>query len=328
MGEERGREEGPFRLTTREETRWTRLVPWIVVVPLVAVIVYLLSSGPITATRVVPAIGVGLTALVACSGAIASLTPGAKAWSRRTATVTRDGITVMRPGRDPLALPFSSIGRLHTHPEVMGLRIPPAVQLVTDFYGVDRRRIPELTVHHAAYRYAVRSTDANPDGPALLHELEQAPVRLDAQSLALVEATYRTDAGGPDQVSARAVEEARAGRMWHALRAAERDALRSDRTSALLVRLCLVLGHEAVDTARAGVDQHPGESMFRHYLAHALLDEVGVSENPGPAALAHREELRAEARGLFESLVADAAFGADAALELRALPAHDDGAEG
>jgi len=313
------REGGPFRLTTRGDTQWTKLVPWVVVVPLGAVVVYLLTAGPLTATRVVPAIGVALAALIASGGAIASFTPGARAWARRSAIVTSDGITVVRPGREPFVLRHTAIGRIHTHPESTGLRIPPAVQLVTDFYGIDGRRVPELATHHSSYRYALRSTEANPDGPAFLRALEDAPVALDAATVALVDLAYRTEPGGLDGVSQRAVAEAKAGRHWHALRIAEQDARESERTSALLVRLGLALAHDAVDTARAGAGDHPGDPMFAWYLANALLADVGVSENPGPAALAHRAELRSEARGLLEKLVGDPAWGEAAARELAAL---------
>ncbi len=319
MGDAGEREGGPFSLTTRGDTQWTKLVPWVVVVPLGAIAVYLLVSGPLTATRVVPAVGIVFAALIASGGAIASFTPGARAWARRSAIVTADGITVVRPGREPFTLRFTAIGRVHTHPESTGLRIPPVVQLVTDFYGIDGRRVPELATHHSSYRYAMRSTEANPDGPAFLRALESAPVALDAATVALVDLAYRTEAGGLDGVSPRAVAEAKAGRHWHALRIAEQDARESERTSALLVRLSLALAHEAVDTARAGAGDHPGDPTFTWFLANALLADVGVSENPGPAALAHRAELRAEARGLLEKLVGDPVWGEAASRELSVL---------
>lgn len=316
MKDTRARAGGPFRLTTPGDGQWTRLVPWVVVVPLGAIVVYLLTSGPLTATRVVPALGVGLAALVASGGAIASFAPGVRAWTRRTAIVTSDGITVARPGREPYELAFGAIGRIHTHPESTGLRIPPVVQLVTDFYGIDGRRVPELAVHHSSYRYAVRTTELNADGPAFLRALEDKPARLDAASVDLVALVYRSESPGVDGLSERAVNEAKAGRLYHALRAAERDARASERTSATLVRLSLVLAHDAVETARAGADDHPGHPMFAHYLAHAMLSDVGVSSNPGPVALAHRAELRAEARRLLEGLVSDPVYGEDARREL------------
>jgi len=322
VGESGDRRGGPFRLNTPGDAQWTRLVPWPVVLPLAAVVVYLLTSAPLSAKTVVPAVAVGLAGLVACGGAIASFTPGARAWVRRSAIVTGDGITVARPGLDPVAVGFGAIGRVHTHPETMGLRIPPAVQLVTDFFGIDGRRIPELTVHHSSYRYAYRTTDLNPDGPALLRALRGSPLRLDAASEALIDLVYEAEPGGLDGVSERAAAEARTGRMWHALRAAERDARETERTSALLVRISLVLAHTAVDTARAGVETHPGHPLFAWYLAHALLSDVGVSANPGPAALEHRAELRREAREILEGLVADPQLGAAARADIEALAHH------
>ena len=57
MGETGERGGGPFRLTTPGDTRWTRLVPWPVVLPLAAIFVYLLVSAPPSAKTVVPVSG-------------------------------------------------------------------------------------------------------------------------------------------------------------------------------------------------------------------------------------------------------------------------------
>jgi len=323
VGETRGLSGGgPFKLTTPGDARWSRLVPWPVVVPLAAIVVYLLSSAPLSANTVVPAIGIALAGLVACGGAIASFTPGAKAWARRTAIVTSEGITVVRPGLDPFTVGFGAIGRVYTHPETMGLQIPPGVQLVTDFFGIDGRRIPELAVHHSSYRYAYRTTDRNADGPELLLALRDSPLRLDAASEALVDLVHESRSGGLDGVSERTVSLTSGGLMWHALRSAERDARESERTSLVLVRLALLLAHKAVDTARAGAEDHPGNPQYAYLLAHALLSDVGVSANPGPAALAHRAELRAEAREILAGISDDPAFGPHARADLEALARH------
>ena len=291
-------------------------MPWVVVVPLLAIIVYLLASGPLSLVTVIPAVGVALAALVASSGAVASFTPDARAWSYRAAVITADGITVLRPGRDPFFLAFGDVDRIHTHPEPAGLRIPPAIQVVTDFYGRDGRKVPELAVHHSTYRYAVRRTDRNPDGPMFLNALRDTPAPLDAGSRALLELAFGEQPAGSDGLSGVAFAEARAGRLFHAIRAAERDATESGRTSATLVRLSLVLRHQAVATARAGVDDHPRHPVFTYYLAHALLSDIGVSGNPGPVARSHRSELRGEARTLLEGLVDDPVFGEAARREL------------
>lgn len=310
---------GPFRLTTRGDRQWTRLVPWVVVVPLVGVCAYLLVSGPLTATTIVPVVGILLAALIASSGAIVSLTPAAQAWNRRSALLSESAVVIARPRRAPFEMPFTAIDRIHTHPETTGFRIPPAVQLVTDFYGIDGRRIPELAVHHASYRYAYRATDVNADGPAFLRALAATPLPLDAASEALVELVFDIEAGGLDGVPDAVARKARAGRLWHAMRAAEKEARDTERTSAALVRLSLVLAHDAVETARAGLADHPGRPVFAWYLANALLADVGVSEHPGPVALQHRAELRSEARVLLEGLLDDEAYGARAAALLARL---------
>lgn len=316
MGDTGARTGGPFRLTTPGDAQWTRLVPWVVVVPLLAIIVYLLASGPLTLVTVIPAVGVAAAALVASAGAVASFSPDARAWSHRTAVITAEGITVSRPAREPFSFAFGDIERIHTHPEPAGLRIPPAIQVITDFYGHDGRKVPELAVHHSTYRYAVRRTDHNDDGPAFLRALQDTPAPLDAGSRALVELAYGEEPADPDGLSELAVAEARAGRLFHALRAAERDAQASGRTSATLVRLSLVLLHNAVALARAGAADHLGHPVFAYYLAHALLSDIGVSRSPGPVARAHRAELRSEADTLLEGLVDDPAFGEAARREL------------
>jgi hypothetical protein len=310
---------GPFRLTTPGESRWTRFMPWPVVVPLVAIATYLLISGPLTMQRFVPAFGVILSAVIACSGAIASFTPGSRAWTRRMAVVGPDNVTVVRPEREPFPVAYPTIGRLRTHSESTGPRFPPQVQLVTDVYDVDGRRLPELTVHHSMYRYWLRSTDLNTDGPAFLRAIEYRGVLLDGTSAALVEATFRTQADAADGLSEAAAAEARAGRPWHAMRAAKKDAKASERTSALLVLLSLVLADDAVITARAGLREHPGQALFAYYLAHALLAEIGVAKNPTLAMLAHRSESRAEARALLEGLQDDPEYGARAARDVAEL---------
>jgi hypothetical protein len=310
---------GPFRLTTPGEARWTRFVPWPVVVPLAAIAVYLLASGPLSAQRVVPALGVALSALVACAGAIASFTPGTRAWTRRIAVVTPEGLTVLRPGCEPFQIAYDELGRLRTHVESTGPRFPPLVQLVTEVYHIDGRRLPELTVHHLTYRFILRTTDLNPDGPGFLRALEENRVLLDGASSALVESTFRAEDSGVDGVSELAVTEARAGRPWHALKAAKQDSRVSERTSALHVRLSLVLGDKALPTARAGLEDHPGQAVFAYYLAHALLSDVGVAKDPTPVMLAHRSRTRAEARALLEGLVGDAEYGARAARDVAEL---------
>jgi hypothetical protein len=85
------------------------------------------------------------------------------------------------------------------------------------------------------------------------------------------------------------------------------------------VQLSLVLGDKAVETARAGAADHPGQALFTYYLAHALLSDVGIAKDPTPGMLAHRTEIRDEARALLEGVLGDPAYGARAARHLEVL---------
>jgi hypothetical protein len=312
-------ESGPYRLTTPGDARWTRLVPWIVVVPLIVVCAYILASGPLDAMRIIPATGVLLTIGVACLPAIVLVTPSVRAWSRRSASVTGDGIVVEMPGKEPLALAWEDIGRVWTHPLNLGLQIPPRIQLVTEFFRADGRRIPELTVQHSSYRYAVRAVDLNPDGPALLRALEASPLGLGAASRALADLVHDTVAGGAEGLSERTAKAARDGRLWHARRYALLDEAANGRVPYALLRIQLVLARKAVETARRALTERPGDALARYCLAHALLADIGVSTKPSPAALARRSALRAESRGLFEGLAGDPAYGEIVRRDLKAI---------
>jgi hypothetical protein len=311
-------ESGPYRLTTPGDGRWTPLVPWIVVVPLVAVCAYLLSSGPLDVMHIVPALGVVLTIGVVCLPAIVSFTPSVRAWTLRTAIVSDDGIVVEMPGRSPFVMAWADIGRVWTHP-VTFLQVPGTDQLITEFFRLDKARIPELTIHHSSYRYGLRTVDLNPDGPALLRALEESPLELDAASRALGELVYQTVAGGIEGLSPRTAEAARSGRLWHARRYAKADEEANGRVPEALVRIDMVLARRAVVTVSRGLSQRPNNAFMRYYLAHALLADIGVSKKPSPAVVAHRSALRKQARDLLEGLVGDAAYGEIATRELKAF---------
>jgi hypothetical protein len=311
-------ESGPYRLTTPGDARWTPLVPWIVVVPLVAVCAYILASTSLGAMRIVPALGVMLTIGVVCLPAIVSFTPSVRAWTLRTAVISDDGIVVDMPGKEPFAVAWSDIGRVWTHPITL-LQVPGTDQLATEFFRVDNRRIPELTIHHSSYQHLVRTVDLNSDGPVMLRALTESPLRLDAASRALADLVHETVAGGLEGLSPRTAQAARDGRVWHARRYAKADEEVNGRVPEVLVLIDLVLARRAVATVRRALSQRPTDALMRYYLAHALLADVGVSKKPSPAVLAHRSALRKQARDLLEGLAEDAVYGEIVTRELKAL---------
>ncbi|MDO8914808.1 MAG: hypothetical protein Q7W16_01840 [Coriobacteriia bacterium] len=311
-------ESGPYRLTTPGDAHWAPLVPWIVVVPLVVVCAYILSSSSMGALRIVPAVGVILTIGVVCLPAIISFTPGVRAWTLRTAVVSEDGLVVDMPGKEPFAMAWSDISRVWTHPITL-MQVPGTDQLITEFFRIDGRRIPELTIHHSSYQHILRTVDLNPDGPALLRALEESPLDLGAASRALADLVHTTVAGGLEGLSPRTADAARDGRVWHARRYAKADEEVNGRVPEALVRIDLVLARRPVVTARRALGQRPKDAFMRYSLAHALLADIGVSKKPSPAVLAHRSAVRKQARELLEGLAGDAVYGEIVARELKAL---------
>lgn len=294
----------PFRCATRGDSRTTRLVPWIVVVPLLFVIGVILS-GPPSLARWMGATGTALAALVACLPALAGLSSANRAWVKRTMTVADDALIVDMPGRDAQRFPCAVVERVATVPFTAGIQIPPASQLITEFHGRDGRRIAELSVHHYTYRYAFRTTESNPDGPPLLAALAGSacgPV-LDIATRALIEIASGTPDEVADDLSPVTVSAMRSMHFHAALRGASRDSKRNGRVSHTLIRLDCLLARNAMETARDALEENPADPMVRYYLAHICLRAVGASVDARPLVLQHRAELRAEARDLLEGLL-------------------------
>jgi hypothetical protein len=315
---------GPFRLTTPREGRWLASIPWPLEAPLIGVFAYLVATGPLAADHLIPAGGVALAIVILALPGLVHFAPGNRSWTHRTASIWPEGITVDRPGTESRHVTWAEITRMSTRPISLGMQFPQTLHLVTDFYGADGERIPELTVHHSSYRQIVGRTDINDDGPSLLSALQKTPCAdaADLASRTLVDLVAGAGIGMFDGLSPETVTEIRAGRLWHARRAAEDDRRKSDRVSDALIRIdCLLRSSSELATVREAAEERPNDPFVRYYLSHAILEWVSFSTSPEAAAMARRKRLREEARALLEGLRGDPAYVELASRDLAELDA-------
>ena len=314
---------GPFRLATPGDRSWTRPFPWVLEILLVAITVYVLFSDPLAIDHIVAVLGLMLTMVVLALPALVQFAPENRAWTQRTATLWPEGIVVEMPGREPLSLPWDQIARAVTRPLSLGLQIPPWVHLVTDFFRLDGERIAELTVHHSGYSRIGHQADVNEDGPALLAVLERTPGAhaLDLASRTFVELVMHADSAALGGLSPGTVDEIRAGRLWHARRAADDDHREAERVPDALILIDCILRRHALATAREAHEERPFDPTVRYYLAHAILAHIRSVGHKDAAAMARRRRLRAEALSLLEGLRGDKQYRDAVARDLRAIDA-------
>jgi hypothetical protein len=310
----------PYLCATKGDGRVTRMVPWIIVVPLLAVAAFL-AFGPPSTARSLAIFGTLVAAAVAALPALAGLSKTNRAWVHRTISVGADRLVAERPGFGTEDFPYGMITRISTTPLSVGIQIPPVMHLITEFIGRDGARIPELSIHHYSYRYGLHTSESNHDGPALLQALADSPLgeRLDLASRALAEVVLGAADEGGDGLSDKTIAAMRAGRVHAARRSAVKDGKRSGRVSHALVRLECVLVNRGEQVARDAVEQRPRDPMPRYYLAHACLHSAEGPESSRPGVIAHREDMRAQAKALLEGLLSEPDFAEAARRDLEAM---------